>query len=143
MGPQNPEDWSRPRSAARDRSKKEESSSRGTHPNSETEPTGYITKHPLSLIVPSCRSSVQHGNSILASFRVAEYEISTELRAQKGLKVKNPQVPKNPQIPKNDLRVQRLQVLSKTAGSRSHGFPRNNLWVLNPSVLQAILGSKA
>ncbi|XP_013624649.1 PREDICTED: uncharacterized protein LOC106330779 [Brassica oleracea var. oleracea] len=54
MGPQNQEDWSRPRSAARDRSKKEESSSRGTQPNSETEPTGYITKvkHGLTTGVP-------------------------------------------------------------------------------------------
>ncbi|KAF3497304.1 hypothetical protein DY000_02053184 [Brassica cretica] len=54
MGPHNPEDWSRPRSAARDRSKKEESSSRGTHPNSKTEPTGYITKvkHGLTTGVP-------------------------------------------------------------------------------------------
>ncbi|KAF2594357.1 hypothetical protein F2Q70_00043608 [Brassica cretica] len=43
-GPQNPGDWSRPWSAARDRSRKEESSSRGTPPNSKTEPMGYITK---------------------------------------------------------------------------------------------------
>ncbi|KAF3601337.1 hypothetical protein F2Q69_00035272 [Brassica cretica] len=53
-GPQNPGDWSRPRSAARDHNKKEESSSRGTHPNSEIEPTGYITKvkHGLTTGVP-------------------------------------------------------------------------------------------
>ncbi|KAF2607707.1 hypothetical protein F2Q68_00043116 [Brassica cretica] len=96
-----------------------------------------LRTHPLSLIVASCRSSVQHGNSIVASFRAAEYKIPTEIRAQKGLKVKNPQVPEN------YLRVQRLRVLSKTSGSRSHGFPRNNLRVLNPPVPQAILGSKA
>ncbi|KAF2552159.1 hypothetical protein F2Q68_00033867 [Brassica cretica] len=51
---QYPDYWSRPRSTARDRSKKEESSSRGTHPNSKTEPTGYIrkVKHGLTTGVP-------------------------------------------------------------------------------------------
>ncbi|KAF2538744.1 hypothetical protein F2Q68_00021780 [Brassica cretica] len=32
-------------------------------------------QHPLSLIVASSRSSMQHGNSIVASFRAAECEI--------------------------------------------------------------------
>ncbi|KAF3577344.1 hypothetical protein DY000_02033073 [Brassica cretica] len=33
--------------------------------------------HPLSLIVASCRSSMQHGNSIVANFRATECEIPT------------------------------------------------------------------
>ncbi|KAF2570967.1 hypothetical protein F2Q70_00002685 [Brassica cretica] len=76
---------------------------------------------------------MQNGNSIVASFRAAEYEIPTELRAQKGLKVKNPHVPKNmtsgskdsasyqrPQGSKRDPRVQ--DIGDQPRVSRSEGF---------------------
>ncbi|KAF3518077.1 hypothetical protein DY000_02060883 [Brassica cretica] len=52
----------------------------------------YVATEPCMCSVAT--SSVQHGNSIVASFRAAECEIPTELQAQKGLKVKNPQGPK-------------------------------------------------
>ncbi|KAF3566483.1 hypothetical protein DY000_02014465 [Brassica cretica] len=93
-------------------------------------------QHPLSLSVTSCRSRIQHRNSIVASFRVAECEIQTgrtfgfphslrvPFKESQDLR-KNLRVPMWPQGSK-DKRSQNLCAAKGASGSlqlqRTSGF---------------------
>ncbi|KAF3553236.1 hypothetical protein F2Q69_00012661 [Brassica cretica] len=83
-------------------------------------------QHPLNLLVTSYRSRIQHSNSIMASFRAAEYEIRTDpgqddatmaepddssTKDKPGWingRIKNPRVIKNLRVPKQSLGPEKI-----------------------------------